>query len=134
MNATKITILNKLNRLDSSTGLDVWYKTILNDIPYKKTRVTSIEGSVVSMGESYTILIPFLDNYLPYEKWKLSPSSGFTLNQNDLIILQEITEQPTPSNIITIQNSYKPYVCNIRSIFEVESKYSVNYQFRVEGI
>ena len=59
MEAKVITIANRLNRTDSVTGLDVWYKTELHNITYSKERVTDVNGTQVSGGEVFTILIPF---------------------------------------------------------------------------
>ena len=55
MDAQVITIANRLARADSVTGLDVWYKTFIHDIPYMKERVTNVNGSQVSMGEAFTV-------------------------------------------------------------------------------
>ena len=84
-----ITILNRLKKKDSTTGLDVWYKTILNDIKYKQDKVTSVVGTEVSMGEEYVILIPFSNNYVPYHEWKNSADKDntYTMSQGDYIYL-----------------------------------------------
>ena len=66
-----ITLLNRLKRQDSVTNTDIWYKTIIKNCTYKKDRVSNVNGTVVSMGQSFTILIPFTGNYLPYKEWHL---------------------------------------------------------------
>lgn len=131
-----ITLLNKLKRKDSVTGIDVWYKTIINDCIYIKDRVSTVNGSVVSIGEQFTILIPFTDKYLQYKDWKnLEDKSGtYTLSAQDIIILDEVTENVTAQNITQIKNDYEPNTCEIRSIEQVDKKLSVNYQFRVSGV
>ena len=58
MNGT-ITLLNKLKRKDSTTGLDVWFKTIIKHCVYKKYKISNVSNTVISMGEEYTILIVF---------------------------------------------------------------------------
>ena len=125
MEAKAITIANRLNRIDSVTGLDVWYKTELHNITYSKERVTDVNGTQVSVGEVFTILIPFAKYYKPYIEWnKLADKDGFyTLSQGDYIFLTQVEEDIQPNNIMTLKNSYKPLVCEVRSIIEVSHKH-----------
>lgn len=137
MEAKVITILNRLARQDSQTGLDVWYKQVLKDVPYKIEKVTNVVGTTVSMGETFTILIPFNDKYLPYNEWKqaLDKDSVFTLSQGDIIVLDaEVDDTITPNTIPTIKNKYKPKACEVRSIVEVPKRPGVNIQLKVSGI
>ena len=53
MEAKVITIANRLNRKDSVTGLDVWYTTKMSNISYSKEKVTTVNGTQVSMGDSF---------------------------------------------------------------------------------
>lgn len=135
MNGT-ITLLNKLKRKDSTTGLDVWFKTIIKDCVYKKDKISNVSNTVISMGEEYTILIPFTGGYIPYKEWKnLADKTGYyTLSNQDVIILDEVTEEVTANNITEIKNAYEPNTCEIRSIEQVEQKLSVRYEFRVGGV
>ena len=135
MNGT-ITLLNKLKRKDSTTGLDVWFKTIIKDCVYKKDKISNVSNTVISMGEEYTILIPFTGGYMPYKEWKnLADKTGYyTLSNQDVIILDEVTEEVTANNITEIKNAYEPNTCEIRSIEQVEQKLSVRYEFRVGGV
>ena len=131
-----ITLLNKLKRKDSVTNVDVWYKTFIENCAFKKDRISNINGTTVSMGQQFTILIPFTCKYLPYRDWKqLEDKSGYyTLSNQDIIILDEVTEEVTANNITEIKNSYEPNTCEIRRIEHVEQKLSVNFQFRVGGV
>ena len=135
MNGT-ITLLNKLKRKDSATGLDVWFKTIIQDCVYKKDKISNVSNTVISMGEEYKILIPFTGGYMPYKEWKnLADKTGYyTLSNQDVIILDEVTEEVTANNITEIKNAYEPNTCEIRSIEQVEQKLSVRYEFRVGGV
>ena len=135
MNGT-ITLLNKLKRKDSTTGLDVWFKTIIQDCVYKKDKISNVSNTVISMGEEYTILIPFTGRYMPYKEWKnLADKTGYyTLSNQDVIILDEVTEEVTANNITEIKNAYEPNTCEIRSIEQVGQKLSVRYEFRVGGV
>lgn len=132
-----ITILNKLKRQDSVTGLDVWYKTIFEDIKYSQTKVTTVVGTEVSMGQQFTILIPFTGKYVPYNEWKNSSNKDntFTVSQGDYIFLGiGLEEEVTPNNVLKLKNQYEPQVCEVRSIEEVPQKYGVKVQLRISGV
>ena len=131
-----ITLLNKLKRKDSVTNTDVWYKTKIQNCVYKKDRITTVNGTVVSMGQAFTVLIPFTGNYLPYKDWKkLEDKTGFyTLSEQDVIILDDVIEEVTPQNITQIKNDYEPNTCEIRSIEQVNQVFSVQFEFRVSGV
>ena len=131
-----ITLLNRLKRKDSVTNTDVWYKTKIQNCVYKKDRITTVNGTVVSMGQAFTILIPCTGNYLPYKDWKkLEDKTGFyTLSEQDVIILDDVIEEVTPQNITQIKNDYEPNTCEIRSIEQVNQVFSVQFEFRVSGV
>lgn len=131
-----ITLLNRLKRKDSVTNTDVWYKTKIQNCVYKKDRITTVNGTVVSMGQAFTVLIPFTGNYLPYKDWKkLEYKTGFyTLSEQDVIILDDVVEEVTPQNITQIKNDYEPNTCEIRSIEQVNQVFSVQFEFRVSGV
>ena len=131
-----ITLLNRLKRKDSVTNTDVWYKTKIQNCVYKKDRITTVNGPVVSMGQAFTVLIPFTGNYLPYKDWKkLEDKTGFyTLSEQDVIILDDVMEEVTPQNITQIKNDYEPNTCEIRSIEQVNQVFSVQFEFRVSGV
>ena len=131
-----ITLLNRLKRKDSVTNTAVWYKTKIQNCVYKKDRITTVNGTVVSMGQAFTVLIPFTGNYLPYKDWKkLEDKTGFyTLSEQDVIILDDVIEEVTPQNITQIKNDYEPNTCEIRSIEQVNQVFSVQFEFRVSGV
>ena len=131
-----VTLLNRLKRKDSVTNTDVWYKSIIGNCVYKKDRISNINGTVVSMGQQFTILIPFTDKYLPYKRWKtLEDKTGYyTLSNQDVIILDIVEEDVTAQNIIQVKNDYEPNTCEIRSIEQVDKKLSVQFEFRVGGV
>lgn len=131
-----VTLLNKLKRKDSTTNVDIWYKTILTDCVYKKTSIASVTGKTVGMGQQFTILIPFTGKYLPYKDWKnlVDKTRFYTLSPSDVIILGTVEEDVTDKNIITIKNDYEPNSCEIMSIEQVDQKLSVQFEFRVGGV
>lgn len=131
-----ITLLNRLRKKDSVTNLDVWYKTYIQNCIYKKEKVTDVSGTNVSMGEQFTILIPFSDKYKPYREWKKleDKSKFYTLSPQDVIILDIVEDDVTSQNIIQIKNDYEPDTCEVRSIEQVDQKLSANYEFRIGGV
>ena len=131
-----VTLLNRLRKKDSVTNLDVWYKTYIQNCIYKKEKVTDVSGTNVSMGEQFTILIPFSDKYKPYREWKkLEDKSAFyTISPQDIIILDIVNEDVTPQTIIQIKNDYEPNTCEIRSIEQVEQRLSTRFEFRIGGV
>lgn len=135
MEAKIITILNKLPRKDSITGLDIWYKTVLHDIPYKVEKITGIDNNNVTLGQTFSVLFPFNTIYKEYESWILAPDSGYTLSRGDYIFIGvDIQEDITPNNIVAIKNKYAQCVCEIKTITEVPRRIGVNYQFKIEGV
>lgn len=136
MEAKIITIANRLNRADSITGLDVWYKANLHNINYSKERITDVNGTQVSMGEAFTILLPFDNYYKPYNEWKKLENKDdfYTMSPGDYIFLTEVTEDIQPNTIMTLKNSYKPLVCEVRSIIEVSQKFGTTIRLKVSGV
>ena len=105
-----ITIANKLKRNDSSTGLDVWYKTYV-DAQKQSTKVQTVVGTEVSMGNSHTVLIPFSDKFVHYKEW---------------------VEEITPTSIVQLKKTYEH--CTVRSVEEREKKHGARIQLRVSGV
>lgn len=136
MDALTITIANRLAKTDSITGLDVWYKCFLHNIQYSIERVTDVNGTQVSMGQAFTILIPFDDKYKPYDEWKNLENKDFyyTLSQGDYIFLKEINEDFLPNSIIQLKNKHKGGVCEVRSIIEVPKRYGATIRLKVSGV
>lgn len=127
----RITIANRLARGDSITGADVWYKTIIDGAYVKKDKVSAVVGSDVSMGESYTILIPFSDKYVEYEDWT-DRDNTYTMSTGDVIILGEVDGEITPNNISQIRSAKNS--CEVRVVEKREKRYGVQYQLRVSGV
>lgn len=136
MEAKVITIANRLNRKDSVTGLDVWYTTKMSNISYSKEKVTTVNGTQVSMSESYNILIPFTEKYMSYDDWKSTDNrdSYYTISQGDFIFLVDVLEDIQTNNIIQLKNKYEPFVCEVRSVIEVPRRNGATIQLKVSGV
>lgn len=134
MDAKVITIANKLAKKDSVTGLDVWYKTKLENIPYSVERITAVNGTVVSVGQVINVLIPFSDKYLPYRQWVGSEvrDAFYTMSQGDYIFLDiDLEDEVTPSSMPKLKEKYSPQCVKVTSITEVPQRYGVKYQLKV---
>lgn len=131
-----ITLLNRLKRKDSVTNTDVWYKTVINNCIYKKDRISGVDGKVVSMGQQFTILIPFTGKYVTYNEWKkLEDKTGFfTISNQDVIILENVEEDVTDKNITQVKQDHEPNTCEVRSIEQVIRRNGVNFEFRIGGV
>src|SRR5690625_3668132 len=86
-----ITILNKLDGINSKTGLDVWKKTVLHNCFFSTQAIRNISGTTVSIGNNFVCRIPKNNNYKPYNEW-IDNLGGFTLSTGDFIIKGEIEE------------------------------------------
>ena len=131
-----ITLLNRLKRKDSITNTDVWYKTVINNCIYKKDRISGVDGKVVSMGQQFTVLIPFTGKYVTYNEWKkLEDKTGFfTISNQDVIILENVEEDVTDKNITQVKQDHEPNTCEVRSIEQVIRRNGVNFEFRIGGV
>lgn len=127
-----ITIANKLKRNDSSTGLDVWYKTYV-DAQKQSTKVQDVVGTEVSMGNSHTVLIPFSDKFVHYKEWvDGNKDETYTMSQDDVIFFDKVEEEITPTSIVQLKKTYEH--CTVRSVEEREKKHGARIQLRVSGV
>lgn len=132
-----ITIANKLNRKDSLTGLDVWYKTKISNCAYDIKTIHNVNGNVVSIGQNFIILVPFTGRFLPYNEWKSSNylDTAYTVSPGDYVFLNvDIEENITPENIKILKSEYEPNVCEVKSVKVVENKNGTMYEIRIEGV
>lgn len=132
-----ITILNKLKVTDSITKQDVWHKTILYNAYWSKMGVSNVAGTTVGVGEVIKVLIPFNDNYKQYNDWKQvgNQEGAYTMSLNDYIVLGEVTEDVTASNVISVTNAYGDNVCTVRSITECQKRVdSQQIQLMIKGV
>ena len=130
----RVIVANKLPFDKSSTGQDVWYKASVEIIDYTVDKVTNANGSEVSMGESYTILFPFNDSYVPSKDWlkRTSRDNVYTMQQGDIIFFDDFPDAITPNNILDLQEQYQS--CEVRVVEEREQRYGVKEQLRVSGV
>lgn len=104
-----ITLLNKLDAKDSTSGMDEWKSTVLHDCAWSEKAVRSVQGNVVSVGRSIIVRIPASPDFRPYSEWK-DGMDGFTLSTGDCIIHEEVTETVTPDNVKQVLADHEGFV------------------------
>lgn len=115
-----VTILNKLNKKDSATGLDVWYKKTLYNCSWQVSAVETQTGTQTNVGAKIKVQIPEAQKikYLPYNEWKQgNMDECFTISADDYVILGEVSEEITPNTLLNVVSKYEPNACKIR-LFE----------------
>lgn len=128
----QVIVANKLDAKDSSTGLDVWYKSVVEiDYDPRVDKVTNADGAEVSMGESYTILFPFNDRYVPYHDWS-DRDNTYTMSQGDIIFFDNFDDAITPDSIVELKEQYRN--CEVRVVEERKQEYGNDVQLRVSGV
>ena len=132
----RVTILNKLKRTDSKTGVDVWRKSIVDDVVWYTKSARSAGSSSVFIGTYITVLFPFNTRYLPYMEWKKpgNQDEHFTMSSGDYIILGDVPENITANNIIKVLEQYGENVCQVKHHNANYKRFGARVQLKVEGV
>lgn len=71
----------------------------------------------VKIGTVHTVQIPESENYLPYREWRKveNRNDAFTLRTGDYVVLGEVEETITSSNLKATMNLYEPDAFQIQS-------------------
>ena len=132
----RVTILNKLKRTDSKTGVDVWRKSTVDDVVWYTKSARSAGSSSVFIGTYITVLFPFNSRYLPYMEWKKpgNQDEHFTMSSGDYIILGDVPENITANNIIKVLEQYGENVCQVKHHNGNYKRFGARVQLKVEGV
>lgn len=132
----RVTILNKLKRTDSKTGVDVWRKSTVDDVVWYTKSSRSAGSSSVFIGTYITVLFPFNSRYLPYMEWKKpgNQDEHFTMSSGDYIILGDVPENITANNIIKVLEQYGENVCQVKHHNANYKRFGARVQLKVEGV
>lgn len=132
----RVTILNKLKRTDNKTGVDVWRKSIVDDVVWYTKSARSAGSSSVFIGTYITVLFPFNSRYLPYMEWKKpgNQDEHFTMSSGDYIILGDVPENITANNIIKVLEQYGENVCQVKHHNANYKRFGARVQLKVEGV
>ena len=132
----RVTILNTLKRTDSKTGVDVWRKSIVDDVVWYTKSSRSAGSSSVFIGTYITVLFPFNSRYLPYMEWKKpgNQDEHFTMSSGDYIILGDVPENITANNIIKVLEQYGENVCQVKHHNANYKRFGARVQLKVEGV
>lgn len=100
-----VTVLNKLDARDSALKLDTWYKQVVTGALWVAsiTRSVATDGTV-SIGQSVKCHIANRAEFKPYDVWKAAENRDayFTVRTGDYVILGEVTDDVTASNVLRI--------------------------------
>lgn len=106
-----VTVLNRLDAKDAGERQDSYHVTVLHGCMWdsKATRSVQSDGTVI-VGTVHRLQIPESGSYVPYREWsKLPERKGrFTLRQGDYVVLGEVSEEVTASNVKKVVASYEP--------------------------
>jgi hypothetical protein len=135
----RITILNKLKRVDTDDKkLDVWYKHTVDNAAWYEDSARNSGGNGVYIGTYITVFIPFSDNYIDYRNWKQledkDKNSKFTMSSGDYIVLGDVEEEITASNVVEIMKSYEGNYCIVRHIKRPHKRFNATVQLKIEGV
>ena len=132
----RVTILNKLKRTDSKTGVDVWRKSTVDDVVWYTKSARSAGSSSVFIGTYITVLFPFNSRYLPYMEWKKpgNQDGHFTMSSGDYIILGDVPENITANNIVKVLEQYGENVCQVKHHNANYKRFGARVQLKVEGV
>ena len=131
-----ITIFNKLRRNDSVTGMDIWYKTVIENAVWYTDSARSAGGQNVYIGSYITILIPFENNYLPYIEWKKPgmQDNYYTMSLSDYVIKGLVEEEVDANNIVKTLEKYGEDVCLVKHHNELHNRFGATVQLKVQGV
>lgn len=132
----QITILNRLRRDDSVTGLDVWHKTTVDKCAWYTESERGVSGNQALVATVYTVLIPFDERYVPYIDWKQAgrQEGNYTMSAGDYVILGEVSEEITANNVVATMQKYGARKCQVKAIRELDARFMNRVQLKVEGV
>lgn len=135
MTGYKVTVLCKVPRIYSEDGIEKWCKAVISDCIYKRSKITNMLDTTVSMSQTYTVLVPFNDNYVSSDKWygMKDRQNTYTVAQGDYIVFGEVKEDVTSNTIRDLLDKYANH-CEVRSIEEVEQVHGARYRLKVQGV
>lgn len=113
-----ITVINKLDAKNSALKVDTYYKTVLNHCMWSTDEARAVQGDgTVKVGTVHKVQIPESENYLPYREWRKveNRNEAFTLRTGDYVVLGEVAEDITSSNLKATMNLYEPDAFQIQS-------------------
>lgn len=133
----RITILNKLKRVDTLNGkVDEWYKHTVDNAVWYEDSARNSGGNGVYIGTYITVMIPFNDEYTDYRDWKklTDKDSKFTMSSGDYIVLGDVPETVDASNIVKLMEEYGDKSCTVKHIKRPHKRFNATVQLRIEGV
>lgn len=131
-----VTILNKLKREDNDGKMDLWYKTVLNDVVWYADSARSAGNHDVYIGRYITVLIPFHNEYVDYLDWRglRDKENYYTMSMGDYVIQGLMPEEVDASNIVKTLQKYGERVCLVRHHNTNYDRFGATVQLKVQGV
>lgn len=124
-----VTVLNKLDARDSALKLDTWYKQVVTGALWSAdiTRSVATDGTV-QIGQSVKCHIANRSEFMTYDEWKAAGNRDayFTIRTGDYVILGEVTDDVTASNVLQIVKSKGNDAMQVKAFRDLRDQ-SVNY-------
>lgn len=132
----KVTILNKQKRTNKPGSVDVWYKKVIENAAWYSEAVRQVINNGVVIGTVYKVLIPFNADYMRYKDWAKLQDKGsyFTMSSGDYIILGDVPDEVTASNIVEVTKKYEGDICTVKHITETHERFGATVQLKIEGV
>lgn len=111
-----VTVINRLDAKDGGTQYDTFYACVIPNVMWSlvTTRTVDTNGTV-TIGTSHRVQIPENEQYHPYKEWATNPGEGFTISTGDYVVLGEVSEEITASNIRKVIAKYEPDAFQVQS-------------------
>lgn len=133
----KVTILNKLKCGDNGNNVDIWQKTVIEDVAWYSRAERTVHNNSVSICSYIICLIPHHSEYLDYTAWRklddAERKNHFTMSSGDYIVLGDVDEEITAKNVISVMSKYDPDVCSVKHCERLHDRFNSVVQLRVEG-
>lgn len=112
-----VTILSMVRGTAEQQYKDQWYKYVVPNCMWQYSRIRTVSGITVSYGNDITVRIPKEETdklgieFMRYADWSkadagIDRTKYFTVDSTSYVILGEVTEEVTSSNIVTIRTKY----------------------------
>lgn len=106
-----VTVINKLDARDTPLRQDMYYATVIRHCMWSVRATRSVQSDgTVTVGMTHQVQIPESENYMPYREWRNSDArdGAFTIRAGDYVLLGEVTEAVTASNLRDVVRLYEP--------------------------
>lgn len=127
-----VTVINRLDAKDGGTTYDTYYKHTLPQCMWSLVTTRNVEADgTVTIGTSHRVQIPENPDYMPYKLWVGSDKNkSFTVRAGDYVVLGEVEDEITASNIRKVIAKYEPEAFQVQSFRDATKGAGFNHSVR----